>query len=152
MSLRQTPLNLHWGVHLTHQSLFLRCLKKTCCFCFEIHHSRASRRPNPLLSQGAAPHRPSDLNCADHEPCRTWCMYYDHETCMYKDHSTSMYQNHSTSMYYDQGTCLYYDHSTAMYSDHRTCMYCDHSTCMYYDHSTCTYYDQNYHRDHLGMI
>ena len=37
----------------------------------------------PMLSQGASPPRPLNLNCAEQNPCRTWYMYYDHNTCIF---------------------------------------------------------------------
>ena len=35
----------------------------------------------PPLSWGSFAPEPTDLNCAEHEPCRTWYMNYDHSTC-----------------------------------------------------------------------
>ena len=56
-------------------------------------------------------------NCAEHEHCRTWYMYYDHSPCMYYDHSTVRVlltviivhvcaNSHSKFIYYDYSACM----------------------------------------------
>ena len=99
-----------------------------------------SGSPFFCFPRGLCPRTPA-FHFAEHEPARTWRMYFEHGTCMYYDHSTGMYYDHNTCMFYDYTKCRYYDHSTFMYYDHSACMYHDDSPYMYYDHSTCMYYD-----------
>ena len=58
-----------------------------------------------LFLWGASPPWHPAVNFVEHEPWRTWYMFYDHSTCVYYDRSI-------ICMSHDHSTCTYYDHST----------------------------------------
>ena len=79
--LRQPYPVLTQEIHLKHHLIWIRFkLKKQSTFCCWDTIGRLGPPQISVLSSGASPPGPPVLNLSEHEPCRTWYMFYGHVT------------------------------------------------------------------------
>ena len=103
--------------------------KTNDCSFVGTHHWGACGPSNLRAFLGDFAPRPRALDFSEHEPRRTWCMYYDHIPCMYYDHSTNrirvyaciMIMVHSCSMIIVLACTMIIVHACTMIIVHVSC-------------------------------